>query len=69
MVVFRLIDMDIGNHIRESRKDKQISAKQLSRELDIHVETLRRIERGDRQPSVKMLERIGKALGINFIIN
>lgn len=52
-----------GALIRELRREQRISQRELSRIADVPRSTLRRIERGVTEGSMKTVERIAEALG------
>lgn len=54
--------MKIGLTIRALRSQKELTLEQLAASADIDPSYLARIERGQRQPSMEMLESIAKAL-------
>ncbi|MDQ3233396.1 MAG: helix-turn-helix transcriptional regulator [Pseudobdellovibrionaceae bacterium] len=54
----------IGRTIRQIREKKGMTAEQLAWRNGISKGYLSRIESGERIPSVPMLEKIAKALGV-----
>lgn len=60
--------MNYGKAIKTIRAAKNISQKQLSKELDLDTSYLSRIEKGERVPSVDLLEKIAKKLGVPFYL-
>lgn len=55
--------MKIGAVIRALRSDKSLTLETLASVAAVDSSYLARIERGQREPSLEMLERIGGALG------
>lgn len=60
--------MNYGKAIKTIRAAKNISQKQLSKELDLDTSYMSRIEKGERVPSVDLLENIAKKLGVPFYL-
>jgi transcriptional regulator with XRE-family HTH domain len=56
---------DLGDYIREQRKNAQISLRQLARLAGVSNPYLSQIERGLRKPSAEILQQIAKALRIS----
>lgn len=56
----------IGARIRELRKAKKLTLKQLAELTDLSVGYLSQLERQDADPSVRALNMIGKALGVGI---
>jgi transcriptional regulator with XRE-family HTH domain len=54
----------LGERIRERRKGRDISQERLAELADIHENHVRRIERGEANPSFLVLLRIARALGV-----
>lgn len=52
----------LGQHLRELRKDQQLSLAKLSERSDVSVSMLSHIERGQTMPSLRTLNRICQAL-------
>ena len=52
------------NRIREWRERKDLSQDQLSERAGISISYLSRMERGDRNVSLKNLEKLSEALGV-----
>lgn len=56
----------ISKNIRRIRKEKGISQDRLSKEADLALNTVVKIETGENpNPTVETLQKIAKALGIN----
>ena len=56
--------MTVGEKIRECRKDKKLSQKQLGERCGIAEPTIRRYELGKLNPKAETLERIANALEV-----
>lgn len=56
--------MNIGENIKKYRKEKGLTQSQLSKLSDIPVITLGRYERGERNPSIDILQKISEALKV-----
>lgn len=55
----------IGNRIKELRKSKGISQKEMSKILDIPYSTYSNYENNNREPSVELIEKISEVLGVS----
>ena len=53
----------IGLNVQRLRRAKELSQEELAARADIHQTYLSGVERGRRNPSVLVLDRIAKALG------
>lgn len=60
--------MNYGKAIRTIRAAKGISQKDLSKKLDLDSSYLSRIEKGERTPSIDLLETTAKKLEIPFYL-
>ena len=58
---------DIGKRIRARREQKGWSQEQLAIEADVDNSHLGKLERGEGNPTVKLVFRIAKALEIEFL--
>ncbi|PJO45148.1 helix-turn-helix domain-containing protein [Lysinibacillus xylanilyticus] len=56
--------MEIGEFVREKRKEKKLTLKQLATEIELSYTYLSQIELGDRNASPEILEKIAKVLDI-----
>jgi transcriptional regulator with XRE-family HTH domain len=56
---------DLGEFIREQRRNAQISLRQLAQQTGVSNPYLSQIERGLRRPSAEVLQQIGNALRIS----
>lgn len=59
------ISRDIGNYIREQRKNAQMSLRQLANLAGVSNPYLSQVERGLRKPSARILQQIAKGLRIS----
>ena len=57
--------MNIGKKIKKYRKLKKLTQKQLANQIEISETSIRRYERGERQPTVDVLNLIANALDID----
>lgn len=55
--------IDIPNRFRKLRTDKGFSVYRLSKESDVSENYIHKIERGENQPSVYILEKLLSCLG------
>lgn len=53
----------IGLNVQRLRRAKELSQEELAARADVHQTYLSGVERGRRNPSVLILDRIAKALG------
>jgi transcriptional regulator with XRE-family HTH domain len=63
--------MSISDNIRKIRENKGLQQKQVALEVEIGISHYNRMEKGEREVSVKVLERLAKLYGmtIDQIIN
>lgn len=57
---------DLGRRIRELRKERHLSMKELCARAQLSVAMLSHIERNETNPSLKMLEKICGGLGVEM---
>ncbi len=60
------IKIKVGNMISKAREEAKMTQTELARKVKIHQSDLSDIERGISNPSVKMLDRIAKGLGLKL---
>jgi transcriptional regulator with XRE-family HTH domain len=53
-----------GGRLQRARRRRALTQLALARKVGVHVITISRLERGDRQPSMALLQRLAKALGV-----
>lgn len=58
---------EIGNRIRELRKEQDITQLDLATKSDIDERQIQRLERGQTSPTLKTLVKITNGLNINFL--
>lgn len=58
--------IDIPNRFQKLRKDKRFSVYRLARESDVSENYIHRIERGENQPSIYILEKLLSCLGVTL---
>lgn len=60
-----------GKRVKEIRLSRKMSQGDVSRRLNLHRSYISGIERGVRNPSLKVVEKIAKALGVkaNDLLN
>lgn len=58
------IQEKVGKKVREIRKQKNLSQEELAFHSGLHRTYISDIERGDRNVSVKNIEKIARALGV-----
>ncbi len=56
--------MTIGKRIKEKRKEKNLTQKQLADKAGVSLMSIQRYERDERQPTVEVLEKISIALDV-----
>jgi transcriptional regulator with XRE-family HTH domain len=62
----KTIEKQFGERIRELRKAKGLSQEELAFRAKIHRTYLGSIERGERNPALKNIAAIAKALGVSI---
>jgi len=60
------LSKDIGNRIRNIRKEQGLSQEELAHRANIHPSHMGQLERGEKSPTIDSLEKIVQALNINF---
>lgn len=53
-----------GKMLRRARLWRKLTQVQLAEKVGVHKITISRLERGDRQPSMALLQRLAKALKV-----
>ena len=54
-----------ANHLKEIRKNLDLSIAKMSKQLEMSASTLTSYERGERTPSVEFLTRLYKVFNVN----
>lgn len=62
------IEKQLGMRIAYLRKQKKWSQEDLALEANVNKNYISDLERGTRNPTIKVLERISKALGISLSV-
>ncbi|UPJ47667.1 helix-turn-helix transcriptional regulator [Bradyrhizobium sp. 200] len=57
----------VGSNIQRLRREKRLSQEELADRAGIHQTYLSGVEGGKRNPSVLVLDRISKALGVDAV--
>jgi transcriptional regulator with XRE-family HTH domain len=60
------IQEKFGHRIRKLREDKKTSQEEMAYKAGVHRTYLGGIERGERNPSLKNIAAIAKALGVDL---
>ena len=53
-----------GKVLKQARARRKLTQVELAKKVGVHKMTISKFERGDRQPSMQMLQRLAKALGV-----
>ena len=53
-----------GPVLKRARARRKLTQAMLAKKVGVHKMTISRLERGDRQPSMALLQRLAKALGV-----
>ncbi|WP_062345417.1 helix-turn-helix domain-containing protein [Herbidospora yilanensis] len=64
-----LRDMDLGDRLREVRVARKLTQAEVAARAGISQPALSRIELGGGIPTLEMLDRIGRAMGVRFTIS
>jgi transcriptional regulator with XRE-family HTH domain len=59
------LSKQFGKKVRQIRLDKKLSQGDIARRLKLHRSYISGIERGVRNPSLGVVEKIAKALGVS----
>lgn len=65
MVKINAVSVKIGKSIRKIREEKEITQEQLALEAGLNRAYIGYIERGERNPTLKTLEKIAKILKVS----
>jgi transcriptional regulator with XRE-family HTH domain len=65
MVKINAVSVKIGKSIRKIREEKAITQEQLALEAGLNRAYIGYIERGERNPTIKTLEKIAKILKVS----
>ena len=65
-----IVDMDVrarvGRNLQRLRRDRELTQEELAHKAEIHQTYLSGVEVGKRNPSILVLDRIVKALGVDI---
>ena len=56
---------NIGNRVRERRKELNLTLEQLAEKIDLSTNFIENIERGDSVPSIETFVKLANALSVN----
>lgn len=59
------IQSRVSRNIQRIRREKDLSQEEIAHRADIHQTYLSGVETGKRNPSILVVERIAKALGVD----
>ncbi|MDX6744601.1 helix-turn-helix transcriptional regulator [Actinocorallia sp. A-T 12471] len=62
-------DLDLGDRLREIRIARNLTQAEVAQGAGISQPALSRIELGGGVPTLDMLDRIGRAMGVRFVIS
>ena len=60
------ISQKFGKRVRKARKARGVSQEELAHEADSNRTYISDVERGTRNPSIEVVERIAKALNVTM---
>ena len=60
------IEKKFGDRIKKLRVDKKLSQEEIAHRAGVHRTYLGGIERGERNPSLRNIAALAKALGVNL---
>lgn len=58
--------VSFGNYLKQIREQKKIPQRKVAHRLDIDTSTLSKMELGERQINVSMIEGLADALGLEY---
>lgn len=58
--------MNIGENIKQFRKNKKITQKELAEKIGVTDSAITKYEKGDREPNIETLNKIATALGVTI---
>lgn len=58
--------MDIGEHIKKFREEKGLLQKQVASAVGVHPSNYSKIEKGEREPSIEVLDGLAKLFGVTI---
>lgn len=60
-----LLDMDFPERLVQLRKARQLTQRQLSEQIEVHLTQVQRYENGSSQPTLDVLRRLAVALSVS----
>ena len=60
------LNMNIGENIKQFRKNKKITQKELGELIGVKAITIRKYESNEREPNIETLNKIATALGVTI---
>ena len=60
------IEKQFGDRVRQLRSDRRLSQEEMAHRAGVHRTYLGGIERGERNPSLRNIAAIAKALGVSL---
>jgi len=60
------ICIKFGKRVRKARQDNKLSQEELAHEADSNRTYISDVERGTRNPSIEVVERIARALNVSM---
>lgn len=60
------LNMNIGENIKQFRKNKKITQKELAEKIGVTDSAITKYEKGDREPNIETLNKIATALGVTI---
>jgi len=57
--------MNIGENIKRIREEKGLLQKQVAASVGVHPSNYSKIEKGEREPSIEVLDKIAKLFGLS----
>jgi len=57
--------MNIGENIKKIREEKGLLQKQVAASVGVHPSNYSKIEKGEREPSIEVLDKIAKLFGLS----
>ena len=63
----RTVLRSLGEELRERRKARKLSQEALALQADVHPNVVGRLERGDYNPSIKLLLKLAARLNVTLL--
>jgi transcriptional regulator with XRE-family HTH domain len=58
--------MHVGENIKKLREDKEMLQKQVASAVGVHPSNYSKIEKGEREPSIEVLDGLSKLFGVTI---